>query len=529
MSNHFHPDLMPGRSFRSDVAKHLCFAVASCLLSIGLFGILLGHAARAQTTSSNPIIPGDHPDPTIIRTGSSYWTASTSGDWAPEFPLYRSTDLHHWTAAGAIFPEPPAWASGSFWAPELVNDHGHILVYYVARKRAGPLCVAVATAPNPDGPYTDHGPLVCQSDGSIDPAMARDEHGRPFLIWKEDGNSIGKPTPIWTQPLTDDLIHVTGTPTQLIINDPLTWEGGVVEAPYILLHGGHFYIFYAGNACCGTACRYAEGVARADHLLGPWTKYPANPIIRPNSNWKCPGHGTAVETPSGQDYFIYHAYPAAGTVYLGREAVLDRMTWSNDGWPIINGGAGPSGGTTDVGAKQPTFTDNFSKLGLDAGWQWPVRRIPQWQLGHDTLTLRSSNDSTPIFIARSLLATAYTAVVGVRDTGGLGVIGGSHSQIVFNRHGDHLELWQLSDRGRQVLWRSDIPDASTVWLRAAAAGLSNTSFSYSLDHKHWTPAGPMLSVTELLPWDQGLRVGLVNADASPAYFTQFSLTADPNP
>ena len=518
---------MPGKSFRSN--KHLLSAVAFCLLGVGIFGIVPGQAACAQTASSNPIIPGDHPDPTIIRVGNSYWTASTSGDWAPEYPLYRSADLRHWTTAGAIFPEPPAWAVGSFWAPELVNDRGRILVYYVGRKRGGPLCVAVATATHPEGPYTDHGPLVCQSDGSIDPAMARDEHGRPFLIWKEDGNSIGKSTPIWAQPLTEDLIHLTGTPTQLIVNDPSTSEGGVVEAPYILWHSGRFYLFFAGNACCGTACRYAEGVARADLLLGPWTKDPKNPIIRPNANWKCPGHGTAVKTPSGQEYFIYHAYPAAGTVYLGRESVLDRITWSSDGWPVINDGTGPAGGTTGLAAKQLTFTDNFSKPGLDAGWQWPVRRSPQWQLGHDTLTLKPSSDSTPIFVARSLLAPIYTAEVGVKDTGGLGVVCGSHSQIVLNRHQDHLELWQLGDRGRQVLWRSDIPHASTLWLRATSAGLSNTIFSYSLDQKRWIPAGPALSVTELLPWDQGLRVGLVNAEASPAHFTRFSLSAGKNP
>lgn len=516
---------MPGRFFRCGVAKELCCGIASYLLLIGLFGILPGHASHAQTALSNPIIPGDHPDPTIIRVGNTYWTASTSGDWAPEFPLYRSSDLRHWTASGAVFPEPPNWASGSFWAPELVNDRGHILLYYVGRKRAGPLCVAVATAHSPDGPYTDHGPLVCQPDGSIDPAMARDEHGKPFLIWKEDGNSIRKPTPIWARPLTDDLVHLTGTPTQLIVNDPSTWEGGVVEAPYVMRHGEHFYLFYAGNACCGTACRYAEGVARADHLLGPWAKDPANPIVRPNANWKCPGHGTAVETPSGQDYFIYHAYPVAGTVYLGRESVLDRITWSTDGWPIIDGGAGTSGGDAGVSAKRQAFTDNFSKPSLDARWQWPVRRTPQWQLGHGLLTLEPSSDSTPIFIARSLLAPIYMAIVGVRGAGGLGVIGGSHNQVVLDRQRGHLELWELRDGDRQVLWKTDIPNASTVWLRATSAGLSNTRFSYSMDHTHWIEAGPMLSVTELLPWDQGLRIGLVNAETLPAHFVQFSLAA----
>ena len=509
----------------SDVAKHLSYVLASCFLLFGYFGLPLCPTLCAQSMSVNPIIPGDHPDPTIIRVGNSYWTASTSGDWAPEFPLYRSNDLRNWMPAGAIFPEPPTWASGSFWAPELVNDRGHILVYYAGRKQNGPLCVAVATASHPQGPYVDHGPLVCQPDGSIDPAMARDEQGRPFLIWKEDGNSIGKPTPIWAQPLTADLVHLTGEPTQLIVNDLSTWEGGVVEAPYMMRHAGYFYLFYAGNACCGTACHYAEGVARAHNLLGPWTKDPSNPIIRPNSNWKCPGHGTAVETPSGKDYFIYHAYPANGTVYLGRESVLDQITWSDDGWPVINDAKGPSGGDTNTNVTQPAFADGFTDSHLNMGWQWPIRRAPHWQVGDGTLTLQPSSDAIPVFIAHSLVAPTYTAIVGVKGAGGLGVIGGAHNQIVLNHDGDHLELSQFSSHGNHVLWKADIASTSTVWLRAASAGLSNTNFSYSLDHKHWMPAGPVLSVTELLPWDQGLRVGLVNPNASPAHFTHFSLTA----
>jgi len=318
-----------------------------------------GGCIFAQSAIENPILPGDHPDPTIVRIGDTYWTASTSGDWAPEFPLYRSTDLRHWTAAGAVFPQTPGWATGSFWAPEMVSDGGRVLVYYVGRKRGGPLCVAVATASRAEGPYTDHGPILCQPDGSIDPSFARDEHGQPFLIWKEDGNSERKPTPIWAQPLTGDLVHLTGSKTQLLVNDPASWEGGVVEGPYIFRHAGRFYLFYAGNSCCGVACHYAEGGARADRLLGPWEKDPANPIIGANAAWKCPGHGTAVETPAGRDYLLYHAYPAAGTVTMGRESVLDEINWSPDGWPVINAGHGPSGGMVSNKTFSPDEPSTF--------------------------------------------------------------------------------------------------------------------------------------------------------------------------
>ena len=146
-------------------------------------------------------------------------------------------------------------------------------------------------------------------------------------------------------------------------------------------------------------------------------------------------------------------------------------------------------------------------------------------MGHGILTLEASDYNRPVFIARSVVTPNYDATVGVKSNGGLGIIGGGRSMLVLSRRADRLELWRLSDAGRQVLWQSEIAQASVVWLRAASGDLSNTRFSYSLDHKHWTQAGPPLSVTELLPWDQGLRVGLVNADAAPAQFTQFSLAA----
>lgn len=494
------------------------------LLLLSLTCFLTRSLAQPQALGPNPIIQGDHPDPTIIRVGATYYTASTSGDWAPVFPLFQSTDLRHWTTAGAIFPTPPHWARGSFWAPELVVDHNRILVYYVGRKRRGPLCIAVATADVPGGPFTDHGPIVCQHDGSIDPAMVRDENGEPYLIWKEDGNSIHEPTPIWAQRLTHNLLHLRGPRKQILVNQPGTWEGGVVEAPFIMRHDNRFYLFYAGNACCGVDCKYAEGVARADHLLGPWTRDPANPIIRPNGNWKCPGHGTAVETPAGEDYFIYHAYPANGTVYLGRESVLDRITWSPDGWPVVDNGLGPHGSRTSSPVST-SFTDSFNESTLDPGWQWPVRLNPRWQLRNGSLRL-SATDHAASFLARSLPGPQYTASVQVMGNGGIAIVGGMRGQVVLYRDRDHLTLLRLTGRTRKELWSTNLPSSAGLWLRVSSSQPADAQFSYSQDGNTWTAAGPSLSVRELLPWDQGLRVGLLNdgASKSTATFSSFNMT-----
>jgi xylan 1,4-beta-xylosidase len=484
--------------------------------------------AQVDGSLSNPILPGDHPDPTIIRVGPTYWTASTAGNWAPEFSLYQSTDLHHWTAAGAIFTKTPAWADRDFWAPELVSDGGRVLVYYVARKRGGSLCVGVATARAPQGPYDDHGPIECQDDGSIDPAFVRDEHGAPYLIWKEDGNSQNKPTVIWAQPLTADLLHLTGEKKQLIENDPASWEGGVVEAPYILRHDARFYLFYAGNACCGVDCKYAEGVARADHLLGPWTKDPANPIIRANGVWKCPGHGTAVETPEGKTLFVYHAYPASGFAYLGRESVLDSVTWGKQGWPMVNQGRGPGAEAEAAAAERtPAIVDDFSGSALGDQWKWPIGHEPQIAVAGRKLTLTMPQRGWQSFVARPLLTAAYTASVGVpagaSAGAGLGLIGDAHDDVVLSREGALIELWRSDRDGKHVIWQHTLDPGATVSLRVSSAEMGTASFSYRAGDGAWMPAGLRFQLKELLPWDSGLRVGLVvdGAEGSSGRFEKF--------
>lgn len=484
--------------------------------------------AQVDGTLNNPILAGDHPDPTIIRVGKTYWTASTAGNWAPLFSLFRSTDLHHWTAAGAIFPHTPEWADRDFWAPELVSDRGRILVYYVARKRGGTLCVGVATAPNPLGPYVDHGPMECQEDGSIDPAFMRDEHDRPYLIWKEDGNSRNQPTRIWAQPLTDDLLHLIGDKTELLVNEPGSWEGGVVEAPYLMRHGGHFYLFYAGNACCGVECKYAEGVARADHLLGPWVKDPDNPIIRPNGNWRCPGHGTAVQTSAGKDLFLYHAYPASGFAYLGRESVIDTISWNAGGWPVVNQARGP--GTSVGHIQSPTVADEFTSGALDAYWKWPVGHESRMRVADGNLTLTVPEDGHQSFVARGLLTPQYAATVdvaaGFDAAAGLGLIGDAQDDVVLSRHGATLELWQADHGVRTAVWTGEVESANSVTLRVSSTALGEAKFSYRVSSGPWSPAGDTMALKKLLPWDSGLRVGLVvdGSAGSAGSFRHFRLT-----
>ena len=76
-------------------------------------------------------------------------------------------------------------------------------------------------------------------------------------------------------------------------------------------------------------------------MIGPWEKNPSNPILAGNGQWRCPGHGSIVDTAAGRTFYLYHAYSKHESIYVGRQALLDEVHWSN-GWPSINDGLGPS-------------------------------------------------------------------------------------------------------------------------------------------------------------------------------------------
>ncbi|RYE82794.1 MAG: glycosyl hydrolase, partial [Myxococcales bacterium] len=284
----------------------------------------------------NPVIGFDCPDPGVTRDGDTYFMVCTGGDGGGIYVIRSSPDLVHWTNAGHVFPgwKGPAWATGDFWAPEIHKVGGHYVAYFSARHQDGKLSVGAASGPTPTGPFTDLGqPLVHDGGmGMIDVSAFTDGDGNPYLLWKADGNAVGKKTPMYGQRLSADGLSLVGERATLLTNDQ-GWEGPLVEAPWVTRRDGKYFMFYSGNAYYNGT--YAVGVARSDNPLGPYTKKGA-PILRSGASWVGPGHNSVVSGPHGEDFLVYHAW-AAGHVAGpgdGRLTLVDQIVWS-DGWPSV--------------------------------------------------------------------------------------------------------------------------------------------------------------------------------------------------
>ena len=367
----------------------------------------------------------------------------------------------------------------------------------------------------------------------------RTKDGVRYLVWKEDGNSRNRPTPIWAQKLNDEGTGLVGEPRELLRNDAV-WEGKLVEGPFILRRNDWFYLFYSGAGCCGTGCNYALGVARARSLFGPWEKNPANPILDGNATWKCPGHGSIVTDASGRYWLLYHAYSTSGSVFTGREGMLDEVKFGADDWPTINGGRGPSvKNTSPFGTAQrktdSSYSDHFAGGRLQKGWQWPQDQEPDYRLKDGHLRLAAKGGSTNLLaatLARATLTPDYvaTAVFETRTiksgaSVGLCAFGDSKNAMGAAFSDGQIIAWRRDKGVTRELGREPAPIGPKLHLRLTARQGYHFQLAVSADGKKWIPCGDAADAKDLPPWDRSVRVALTVGGAADAegIFDSFSI------
>ena len=441
----------------------------------------------------------------------------------PAFPLLKSKDLVNWNTVGSVFSQLPAWADYYFWAPEITYDNGKVYIYYAAHKKGGNLCLSVASADKPEGPYTDHGPLMCEVAGSIDAFPMRDEGGKLYIIWKEDANSINKPTPIWAQQMNEERTALLGEKKELFRNDK-GWEGNLVEGVSMIKKGDYYYAFYAAAGCCGKECTYQTGVARSKSLLGPWEKYAKNPVLTNDNEWKCPGHGTPIEK-EGKYYFLYHAYDKQTDVYTGREGLLIEFRFTPDGWIEFIKEEKPK----DVALA--AVAEEFKGKELATYWQWSVFQPVSYKQNGGELELMAMPSSSGAYIGTKTTSGTYTATAEIKTkrttaTAGIGLIGDDKNTVSALLKDGVLKIIQLKDGKETEVGQGNVNAKKEAYVQMQVSNGKDIVFLYSTDGKRFQPIGKPVDGSYLPPWDRALRVGLIakgNANQK-ATFDNFTMT-----
>lgn len=311
-------------------------AGAALALAITAAPAVTPAAHAAGTVAPSVVINRDFPDPDIVTDGTTWHAYATSSPGIGPVPHATApSPTGPWTVQGNVLDHKPGWAreNHGLWAPDISRRaDGSWLMYFTARHDAnGRMCLGAATAASPDGPFvptSETSPLVCDpaEGGAIDPSSFVDADENRYLLYKNDGNAVGKPAIIWLQQVAADGVTIIGERTELLRNSAPA-DQGVIEAPTLLERpDGFVLIFSAGVYTKGT---YYTGYASAETLRGPYVRA-ERPLLTTESL------DGAVNGPGGQDvvgdHIFFHGHLAAG----GRGMYVADLGWS-DGRPVVRG------------------------------------------------------------------------------------------------------------------------------------------------------------------------------------------------
>ena len=494
------------------------------LLLLGFVIISLPSIGQVQssTTFKNPVIAGDLPDPTVIRVGKMYYAAGTSSDFAPIYPLYESADLVNWKQIGSAFNEVPAWASDSFWAPELFYKDGTFYLYYTAKRKGDRIsCIGVATTKDLSKGFTDHGIIVQWGNEAIDGFVFQDDNKKMYFCWKAYGLTKGRPVEILASEMNADGLSLVGDHFSLTRYDE-SWKGEGDEGPCLVKHGEYYYLFYSVGGCCDNRCSYRVRVSRSKNLKTGWEQLP-EPILEGGSLWKCPGHGTLVSTPENRFFYLYHSYNAIDFEYIGRQGMLGEVVWNEvTGWPLFKEGNTPS-----VQAEMPfprtrqqrdsIYSDNFSTDKNLKFWQWDLKKPkPVISISNGLLTFSASRKEIA-FAGLSPKTGNYSFEAEIAqitdDLSGICIYGNSKNLLTLAVSRSKMVLFRLKNGEKEFLAETVIPESTPVFLKMEATHGRVYRFFWSNDQKNWIAVKIQNEDTldgNFLPqWGVAMRTGLL--------------------
>ncbi|KAI0477346.1 glycosyl hydrolase [Xylariaceae sp. FL0804] len=336
-----------------------------------------------NSTFSNPILPGFHPDPSCIfvpEWDRTFFCASSSFNAFPGIPLHASRDLQNWKLVGHVLNRPEQ-------LPRLVETNRS--TRHATGAGPGPNSgIWAPTIRYHDGTFWVVTTLVDDDRAEDDPSrwdnvIFRSEDPYDAAAWSLATGFVFEgydTSPVWEG---DGKTYIVGSHNwevypalQLAEADLSTGEvgewktlwngtgGEAPEGPHIYQKDGWYYLLAAEG---GTGLNHMVTMARSRNLHGPYEGNPLNPVLtnaNTTSYYQTVGHADLFQDPSG-NWWAVALSTRSGPGYLnypmGRETVLTPVTWGAGAFPAFAPVAGETTGwampPADLELPGPGLTD----------------------------------------------------------------------------------------------------------------------------------------------------------------------------
>jgi xylan 1,4-beta-xylosidase len=299
----------------------------------------------------NPILAGFYPDPGICRVHDKFYLVNSSFSYFPGLPIFESTDMVNWKQIGHVIDRPEQLdlklaVSKGLYAPTIRYNKRFFYVVCTNVDAGGNFLV---TAKNPAGPWSN--PIWLPEIEGIDPDIYFDDDGKVYIthngpppnnISVHEGHRA-----IYMMEFDLEKSKTVGE-SKLVVNGgtDMSQEPVWIEGPHIIKKDGFYYMICAQG---GTEYNHSEVVFRSEHIFGPYSSFPNNPILTQKHLDKTranpvttTGHADFVELSNGDWWSVFlGCRPYGDDLYnTGRETFMLPVKWK-DGWPEIVGGKEP--------------------------------------------------------------------------------------------------------------------------------------------------------------------------------------------
>lgn len=483
-------------------------------------------------TYVNPVLPGDHPDPTLLKVGDDFYHCGSSFHFTPYLPIYHSKDLVHWEIISRILPPSKATfvtdqPSAGVWQGAITYFYNSYWIYFSANGQW------FSKAASPKGPWSQ--PVQVKSNPKTGPlgydnSIFVDDDGKPYMVIK-NGQKTNRLQALGRDgQLTDTVINLDW------INANLQYSWA--EGPVMCKRNGYYYYFPAGDVTGG------QYVLRGTALTADSTKWERlgnffKPITDPNTGLRRPNHIAApVQLSDGTWWTIGQSYEIVGKddkSGMGRQTGLYQVTWEGDRpWGMAPTTAPverpdlPQSGILWRSAQ----SDYFDTDALNLTWHFLSKKAAsKYSLSARKGWIRLMPDTAMAHLVQKETDHFYTVVTRV-NFNAMDTASKAGLYLTNGNQRVNVQVYSGYDNGKKIIFKLDsatrsIPNTfgNDVWLKIERYEHLLTAYC-SGDGSKWVAVGAPVSAVSLdkvqpnfNSW-VGTSLGLF-AEGKPADFDEF--------